>query len=170
MNDTTCPVCGRSLPANARGANDATTGLMLAGWWRRVGATFGDDLILVIPTLFIVSIFAQVDGVVLGAIAGLLLEGIYMVKLLSGAKGQTVGNRIAATRVRDATSGHAITLLQAFKRWGFIAVYSAIELASNPVAIYIVGFIALVDNLYPLFDPRNQTLHDKFAGTIVVLA
>ena len=39
------------------------------------------------------------------------------------------------------------------------------------VALSIVeALIALVDNLYPLYDSRNQTLHDKFAGTIVVMA
>ena len=170
MNDTTCPVCGRSLPANARGQNDATTGLMLAGWWRRVGATFADDLVLLIPTSLVVSLFTQVDGAYFGEISGVLLYGIYMVKFLSGAKGQTIGNRIAATRVRDATSGHAITLLQAFKRWGYFVIYTVIGLTTGQAAFYIVIFIALVDYLFPLFDSRNQTLHDKFAGTIVVLA
>jgi uncharacterized RDD family membrane protein YckC len=170
MNGPNCPVCGKTLPANAHGQIDTTTSLMLAGWWRRVGATFADDLILIIPTLVVASIFAQLDGNVVGALVALVLEGIYMVKFLSGARGQTIGNRVAATRVRDAGNGQAITLLQAFKRWGFIAVYSAIELAASPASIYIVAFIALVDNLYPLYDPRNQTLHDKFAGTIVVMA
>jgi uncharacterized RDD family membrane protein YckC len=28
----------------------------------------------------------------------------------------------------------------------------------------------LTDCLFPLYDPRNQTLHDKFAGTLVVVA
>jgi uncharacterized RDD family membrane protein YckC len=170
MNETQCPVCGRTLPANAHGQIDTTTGLMLAGWWRRVGATFADDLVLVIPTLVVVSIFAELDGNIAGALVGLVLEGIYMVKLLSGARGQTIGNRVAVTRVRNASNGQVITLLQAFKRWGFIAIYSAVELVSSPASIYIVAFFALVDNLYPLFDHRNQTLHDKFAGTIVVMA
>ena len=170
MNETQCPACGRTLAANAHGRIDTATGLMLAGWWRRVGATFADDLILIIPTLVVVSIFAQLDGNIAGAVIGLVLQGIYMVKLLSGARGQTVGNRVVATRVRDAGNGQAINLLQAFKRWGFIAVYSAIELASSSASIYIVVVIALIDNLYPLYDSRNQTLHDKFAGTIVVMA
>ena len=170
MTGTACTVCGRSLAPNAHGALDATSGLMLAGWWRRVGATFADDLILIIPTLVVASLFSQANGAYLGALAGLVLEGLYMVRLLSGARGQTIGNRVAATRVRDAASGHAITLTQAFKRWGFIAAYSAIEIAASPTSAYVVTIIALVDNLYPLFDSRKQTLHDKFAGTIVVMA
>lgn len=170
MVEHSCPVCGRTLPANAHGKIDVQTGLMLAGWWRRVGATVSDNMILLIPGLLVVSIFAELDGPIAGALAGLALESIYMIKLLSGARGQTVGNRVAATRVRDARTGHAITVTQACKRWGFIAAYSAIDLASSPAAFYLVVLIVLVDFLYPLIDPRNQTLHDKFAGTIVVIA
>lgn len=143
---------------------------MLAGWWRRVGATFADDLVLIIPTSFVVSLFTQADGFYLGGLAGLVLEGLYMVKLLSIPRGQTIGNRVAATRVRDASTGKAITLLQAVKRWGFIAAYGVIGLVPGAASIYIVGVIALVDSLYPLFNPRKQTLHDKFAATIVVVA
>ncbi len=170
MSGTSCSVCGRSLPPNARGSIDATTGLMLGGWWRRVGATLADSLILVIPTLLVVSLFSQSNGAFLGALSGLVLQGLYMVRLLSGVRGQTVGNRVAATRVRDAANGHAITVTQALKRWGFIGVYSAIELTGTSTALYVVSLVALIDNLFPLFDPRNQTLHDKFAGTIVVVA
>jgi uncharacterized RDD family membrane protein YckC len=36
-----------------------------------------------------------------------------------------------------------------------------------PILFYLA---VLIDCLYPLYDKRNQTLHDKFAGTIVVIA
>lgn len=170
MVDTTCPVCGRSLPVTARGQIDAVTGLMLAGWWRRVGATIADNMILLIPILFVVSLFDALDGAVVGVVAGLALQAIYMIKLLSVPRGQTIGNRVAATRVRDARTGRAITMSQSARRWGFIGAYSAIELLTSQTSFYIVVGIALIDYLYPLIDPRNQTLHDKFAGTLVVLA
>jgi uncharacterized RDD family membrane protein YckC len=35
--------------------------------------------------------------------------------------------------------------------------------------VLLAGLYALVDNLFPLFDARKQTLHDKFANTIVVM-
>jgi uncharacterized RDD family membrane protein YckC len=62
-----------------------------------------------------------------------------------------------------------ITLRQACLRWGFVTLYGSLELAGNRWA-YAVVAISLIDNLYLLVDPRRQTLHDKFAGTIVVMA
>jgi uncharacterized RDD family membrane protein YckC len=170
MSDTTCPACGRSLPVTARGRIDTVTGLMLAGWWRRVGATIADSMILLIPILFVVSLVDALDGALVGALAGLAVEGLYAVKLTSMPRGQTVGNRVAATRVRDARTGRPLTLAQAAKRWGFIGAYSLIELVPTPAASYVLALCVLVDFLFPLVDPRNQTLHDKFAGVLMVLA
>jgi uncharacterized RDD family membrane protein YckC len=34
--------------------------------------------------------------------------------------------------------------------------------------LQIVGLIGLLDDLFPLFSPTKQTLHDKFAGSVVV--
>jgi uncharacterized RDD family membrane protein YckC len=36
--------------------------------------------------------------------------------------------------------------------------------------VVCVGFIAIIDCLFPLLNPRKQTLHDRLAGTIVVRA
>src|ERR1700691_4522461 len=69
MNANTCPSCGRSLPANAHGKIDQSTGLMLAGWGRRVGGTFSDGIVMLLPALVIYSIFAEMDGYVAGALA-----------------------------------------------------------------------------------------------------
>ncbi len=170
MADTTCPVCGRSLPVTARGKIDLATGLMLAGWWRRVGATIADNMILLIPILLVVSLVDALDGPLVGALAGLAVEGLYAVKLTSMPRGQTIGNRVAATRVRDARTGHPLTFAQALKRWGFIGAYSLIGLIPTPAASYVLVLCVLIDCLVPLVDPRNQTLHDKFAGVVMVLA
>jgi len=32
----------------------------------------------------------------------------------------------------------------------------------------VIPFAAIVDLLWPLWDPRNQTIHDKAAGTVVL--
>jgi uncharacterized RDD family membrane protein YckC len=170
MIDTTCPNCQRSLPANARGKIDERTGLMLAGWWRRVGQAFADTVILLLPSLVVFSLFDQLDGFVVGTLVTLCAQGVYFVKFLSGARGQTLGNRVAASRVRDAETGKPIVWMQAFKRWIFVAVYAAFALGPHPIGQVACYLIFLVDILFPLWDPRNQTLHDKFAGTIVVVA
>ena len=170
MNGTTCSTCGRALPPNARGQVDAVTGLMLAGWWRRLGATFSDNLILLLPSVLVYSLFAQLDGYVVGACVALFFTGLYSVRFLSGVRGQTLGNRIAASRVRDAATGRQLTFTQALKRWGLIALYTLVLFGPQPAAQILFYLAFLADGLYPLVDARNQTLHDKFAGTIVVIA
>ena len=166
-NAINCPVCGQALSATSN-LDKAPSGQILAGWWRRVGATFADNLILIIPTLVLASIFEGIGGVYTGAVAGLLLQGFYMVWQISSKSGQTVGNRVAASKVIDALTGSRVTLMQAVKRWGFVAVYSSLEFTGTRGASIVVSLFGLVDVLWPLYDARKQTLHDKFAGTLVV--
>lgn len=172
-NASACTVCGTPLATSVTARiippEDAVSN-PLAGWWRRVGATFADNLILIIPTLVVGSIFEGLGNVYTGAVAGLLLQGFYMVWLIGSKTGQTVGNRVAASRVVDALTGGRVTLVQSLKRWGFVAIYSSLEFTGANSATLIVSLIGLVDVLWPLIDPRNQTLHDKFARTLVVLA
>ncbi len=162
-----CGVCGSVLaPITVDGTANAPE---LSGWWRRVGATIIDELILLIPTyvaLLVVSLFA---GDVVGALAGSALGGFYMVKLLTRPEGQTIGNRAVSTYVRDATTGQVLTAAQALKRWGFVAAYSLFGLTGAHSGTVVVGLLGLVDCLYPLFNRRKQTLHDIFAGTIVLV-
>ena len=167
---TLCHVCGKALsPTLVSASLDEALGApVLASWWRRVGATFADNLILIIPTLLVASIFEGLGGVYTGAVAGLMLQGFYMVWQISSRSGQTVGNRVAASKVVDALTGSRVTLTQAVKRWGFVAVYSSLEFTGTKGASVVVSLFALVDVLWPLFDARKQTLHDKFAGTLVV--
>jgi uncharacterized RDD family membrane protein YckC len=107
-------------------------------------------------------------GVIVGALASIALGGFYMVKLLTMPDGQTIGNRVVSTYVRDATTGYVLTTKQAIKRWGFVALYSLLGLTGAHVGTELVGAIGLIDCLYPLFNTRKQTLHDVFAGTIVL--
>jgi uncharacterized RDD family membrane protein YckC len=170
MNDNACPACGRNLPANARGTVDRATGLMLAGWGRRVGGTFADSVVMFLPALLVYSIFAELDGYTIGSLVTIVAAGAYLVPMWTSKGGQSVGNRVAITRVRDAATGQRLAGLQAFKRWVFVALYLAIGLISGVIPAIIFLAIGLADVLYPLWDPRNQTLHDKFANTLVVVA
>lgn len=142
---------------------------MLAGFWRRVASRLADDLLLIIPGIVVFAFVAALSNVVVAWIAGFALTGGYVIGFLSGPAGQTLGGRLASTRVRDARTGKMITLRQACLRWGFVTTYGSLELAGNRWA-YAVVIISLIDNLYLLVDPRRQTLHDKFAGTIVVMS
>lgn len=169
MTGSTCGVCGTK--DSPLGVSDSATGLHLAGWWRRVGATFADNVILFLPSLILQSFFTATSGATIGVLAFAALQGVYLVKLIASRRGQTFGNRIAMTKVRDAATGQGVTTTQALKRWGFVATYQLIILfAAGNVAAELFFVVSLLDDLVPLFDPRKQTLHDKFAGTIVVMA
>jgi len=170
MTETTCPSCRRSLPSNAKGGIDEITRLMLAGWGRRAGQVFADWLIFVIPGYFIFSLFNELDGVTMGVAMTLVGIGAYFVPLWTSVGGQSLGNRVAVTRVRDAVTGQRITFVQGFKRWAFVAVYAAFRFGPSPYVPILFYLMLLADCLYPLYDKRNRTLHDVFAGTIVVVA
>lgn len=160
-----CSVCGTLVAMTSEGFDSAP---ILSGWWRRVGATLVDDILLFVPTYVVIVAVTAALGLVTGTIAGLIVQGIYMVKLLARPAGQTVGNRMVDTYVRDATTGQALTNQQVLRRWGFVAVYSLFGVTGSVLGTSIVGIIGLVDCLYPLFNARKQTLHDRFAGTIVL--
>ena len=159
-----CSVCG-TLVTTTEGIDSAP---VLSGWWRRVGATLVDDILLFVPTYIVIMAVTAALGLITGTIAGLLVQGFYMVKLLARPAGQTVGNRMVDTYVRDATTGQALTNQQVLRRWGFVAIYSLFGITGSVLGTSIVGVIGLVDCLYPLFNARKQTLHDRFAGTIVL--
>jgi uncharacterized RDD family membrane protein YckC len=123
-----------------------------AGWWLRVGATFVDLLVLLVPNFIVDLIFGRGFGTVLS----LVINVAYYVIMLTRF-GQTLGNMALGTRVVDANTGGPITAGKAFVRWLSEAV------------LFLLFFIpGLLDILWPLWDSRNQTLHDKMAGTLVL--
>ncbi|MDE3082892.1 MAG: RDD family protein [Acidobacteriota bacterium] len=161
VNGAFCPVCGTPVAAPA-------STVALSGWWRRVGATVVDNLLLFIPSSITFLLVSDIGGRLFGALAALAVQGTYMVRFLASAKGQTIGNRVVDTSVRDALTGAAISTNQALRRWGFIALYGVLDVTLPTSYAAIPTVIALIDCLFPLFDARKQTLHDKFAGTLVV--
>lgn len=163
IEDTVCVVCG--VPARDVDALDAVTPV-LAGWGSRVGATVIDTIVLIAPTLVLVLLL----GNRLGDVAALATQGAYMVVLLTSPDGQTVGNRAMRTRVRDELTGYTITRRQALVRWAVIAIYGVLGTvpSAGPLFAASVSVVALTDCLYPFFNARNQTIHDRLARTIVV--
>jgi len=165
-DDNVCRVCGS--PALEAGSLD-TVSPILAGWWSRVWATLIDSIIFVMPTL----VFVLLLGNILGEITAVGAQAVYMVILQIQPDGQTLGNRAAQTRVRDALTGQVISRGQAVVRWAVIAIYSVLATTSSTGLDTLTGVvivIALADCLYPLFNPRKQTIHDRVARTIVVRA
>jgi uncharacterized RDD family membrane protein YckC len=133
---------------------------MLAGWWHRVGATLVDGVIL-----FIVE--AIIGGIAVGSGSGAAQSGeltlvglgigVVYQTLFIGWRGQTIGNMALRTRVVDAKSGGPVG-------YGRSALHYLVEY------VLFVAFIlpVVIDILWPLWDGRSQTLHDKAVGTVVV--
>ena len=76
----------------------------------------------------------------------------YLSFFASSRRGQTLGMMIYGIAVRDETSGDRVAIVRATLRSLIIVVFC--------------GF--LVDLLWPLWDNRRQSLHDKAARTVVV--
>lgn len=126
-----------------------------AGWGKRVGATFVDGLVL-LPFVLILDAILGVNTIERDLLsAG--LYGVYSTVLL-GARGRTIGNMAAKTRVIKAEDhDEVIDYGQAFFRW----------VAQEFLAITVI--FGILNLLWPLWDSKKQTLHDKAAGTLVVV-
>jgi uncharacterized RDD family membrane protein YckC len=126
----------------------------LAGWWRRVGATIIDGLLVGIPVLIIS--YAAGLGAAPRDILNAVAEVGYQIILIGGYGGRTIGNRVLGTIVVNARTGAPASYDKAVPR----------SLVEFVLGITIIG--GILDALWPLWDRQNQTLHDKAAGTVVL--
>ena len=140
----------------------------LASWGRRFAAILIDYLVVLAPAavgIVLIALDNFDDGIAPVAIVGLVLlfasitvgQAAYFTILNGNERGQTYGKRALAIRVIDAQEGGPIGYGRSLARWGVPFVVNL-----------IFGFFSLIDNLWPLWDARNQALHDKFANSIVV--
>lgn len=153
-------------------------GRVLAEWWKRVVAAIIDGIIISIPFYILSAIFSvgvsstvecdPVTGVCSGGggfIAGFFLSWLifmvlaiaYYVYFHGNEKGQTPGKMIMKIQVRDEATGGPIGYGKAGLRW---IVAGALG--------FLCGIGSLIDALFPLWDPKRQTIHDKVAHTVVI--
>ena len=166
VDGTHCSVCGQATSATLA-AEKAALPTELATWGQRAGATFVDNVVLLLPSILVGVGATTFAGNYIGAITILVFQGMYFTRMLSSPTSQTVGNRVAKTRVVDATTGAAPTRQQAFRRWLPIALFQAVGITAS-IVLFPLAILIAIDYFLPLYDKRNQTLHDKFAGTIVI--
>lgn len=174
-----CPNCGHPGPA-ARPATPGGAG-SYAGWWQRVGAAVIDGLVVAIPSTILMAILSVgfiagsdvvidpetgqlfvedtsfVGGLIVSWVIILALGILYRVLLEGSRRGQTLGKMAMKIQVRDANAGGPIGYGRAALRWFVAAVLW--------ILLYIPG---IIDVLFPLWDPRKQTIHDKAASSVVV--
>lgn len=176
-----CPNCGHPGPGVARPAGSMTPAAAgsYAEWWQRAVAWLIDAVVISVPSFIIMSIAgagfaasAKLDPETgqlqsAGFFAGFLISWLilmvigiaYKVILEGGPKGQTLGKMAMKIQVRDANTQGPLGYGKAAVRWLVAAVLW--------IVFYIPG---IIDLLFPLWDPKKQTIHDKAAGSIVTVA
>jgi uncharacterized RDD family membrane protein YckC len=119
-----------------------------------VGATILDNLLVgIIAVIVLLVLGVRGVGLNLGEWIFLLA---YQILLLGQARGQTVGNMALGTKVVDANTGNPIG-------YGRAAIRAVVLLVLDLTLI-----LGLLSILWPLWDRRNQTWHDKAANTLVI--
>lgn len=152
-----------------------------ASWIKRVAASLIDGLltfaIMVIPlgigvALLVTSLSTTTDldgytttevtnsgalavGIII-MVVGFLLAfafGIWNTVFRQGRTGQTIGKKALNIRVVRLDNGQFMGTGTAFLRW---------------IMAYLLGNLCFLDYLWPLWDDRKQTWHDKVVGTVVI--
>ena len=127
----------------------------LAGWGVRALGTIVDAVIIGIST-YLIDLLAGIRGKTGYLYLDLTVSFVYSFALI-GFLGHTLGMAWLRLDAVDAVDG----------RLPIGPAKAAIRsLTAGALTIVPVG--AVVDLLWPLWDPRNQTLHDKAAGTVVL--
>ena len=135
-----------------------------SGFWRRVGASIVDGIILAIPTnLLSVAVSAGSTGAFAGASlspgasAGVTLINtaiaVAYYGYFEGTRGQTVGKMALGIKVVDVDNGDLIGVPRAIGRY---------------FASWLSGLAVGLGYLWMLWDPRKQTWHDKLARSVVI--
>jgi uncharacterized RDD family membrane protein YckC len=160
----------------ARPATPDVDGRPLAGWGRRLAAYVLDGLFSTLVGTAVGAVAgglvglavyllagddadeaAVVAGIVLGYVVLLVVVATYYTYLHGNERGQTWAKRLLGIRVRDEATGGKIGYGRAFARW------------LMPLLFWNFFFIpGLLDGLWPLWDEKRQSWHDKIVRSIVV--
>jgi uncharacterized RDD family membrane protein YckC len=91
-----------------------------------------------------------------GALLVVLIVLIYTTAFIGSSRGQTLGMMVARVKAVDGLTGAPIGHARALGRGIF------------EYLMIVFVFPWALDMLFPLWDPRRQTLHDKVARSIVI--
>lgn len=172
VGDRFCPRCGGDLFGTPETAPRYAApppqgvwtdyGAQVSDWWPRVGAMLLDGVVLFVPLVVLSVVIAVVMGDSIGSaamrfVATLAVNGAYFGILNGTGSGQTLGNRAAGIAVRDVASDTEIGLGRGVLRW-FVRF-----------ALYMFAVLpGLLNDLWPLWDRRRQTIADKAARSVMI--
>jgi uncharacterized RDD family membrane protein YckC len=133
----------------------------LAGFgWRAAG--------YLIDTIMVTAVISVLAGALHAGALGLIAmnfvaASLYGALLLALWDGHTVGMRVFRLRCVDATTQAPVTMQQAFIRSLTAQAFVVLEVFG-----FFGSLAEVADLLWPLWDKRNQTLHDKVGKTVVL--
>lgn len=175
------PPVGGGAPYAAGGGPTDAHGRRLAEWWKRAVAAVIDAIIISIPFYILMGIlgvgFAASNEIEVDPVTGEITSGgggffaafflswflfmvlaiAYYVYFHGNEKGQTPGKMLMKIQLRDEATGGPVGYGKAALRW----------LVAGALG-FLCGIGSLLDMLWPLWDQKRQTLHDKAANTLVV--
>ncbi len=154
-------------------------GVPYASWGIRVGGYLIDAVIFLVVLAIFAILFRHTHALDVHFMARrgarrrsfsslpFLFTGLcyiaYGTLLCGSARGQTVGMMAVGVRaVRDETLG-VLGYGRALARAVFEGVLRLINLL-----FFLLGLVWILDMLFPLWDKKRQTLHDKVAGSVVL--
>lgn len=188
-----CSVCGQPTsgsvaplgPMPRVPANELSlSGTQLAGYWWRVLGLIAD--VILIGLIISLPLNSANLNSYLTSYIEVAVVFAYGAICLARFKGQTIGMRLVRTRCVDAVTHVQMSVAQIIRRTGLhsllilIAASYHYTLYVNPTAHekilndhnYEIAFLfavpLVIDLLWPIWDKRKQTLHDKFANTLLV--
>ena len=155
------PLSGSEAGGTAGSSAPSGGEALLATFGRRVLGYLLDGLILLVPALVLGTVFRHsAGGRWIGNLLGIAISFAYAFWLIANKNGQTVGMMALKIRCVREDNGGAVDNAISAQRAGYAAAFSFVSL------FLIVP--TLLDLLWPLWDKKNQTLHDKLARTVVI--
>jgi uncharacterized RDD family membrane protein YckC len=153
---------------------------VLAGWWRRVGATLIDGVIITIGAVILfvaitapfsigffandtVGVVAILVGALLAVVCVAVVSLLYAPAMMARTDGRTLGRSAMGIRVIRA-DGRPMT-------FGFAMLREVVvkALLIGTVSSFSFGLAWLLDVLWPLWDEENRALHDLLLNTRVIV-
>ena len=180
----TYPVGGYAPAPGQMPSYDGTggpIGLPYAPWGVRLGG-YLIDVVIFIPVFIILALLfhhshvltvhfnTRTNGVetrrtfsLLSILFTGLIYLVYTTILCGGPRGQTVGMMAVGVRVVRDTTQNVIGYGRAFWRSLVEQIFRLLLLTT-----LFLGIVWVLDMLFPLWDKKRQTLHDKIAKTVVL--
>jgi uncharacterized RDD family membrane protein YckC len=154
----------------------------LASFWRRFSGYLIDTILLGIVVSL--PIRHYVTSVEAASLLTVVAAFVYGYGFMAFGGGQTLGMRAVGTRAVNMSDGARLTPQQAFRRviayCAFLLISSLYHAHTTDVngvktlsddgllLVYIFNIPHILDLLWVAWDGNKQSLHDKFAHTVVI--